>query len=249
MRNSTRRNNPVKNNTNTGIDKIKNKIKKLFALSKSPNANEAAAALEMAQKLMDEYNLIKTEIPTLDVAENEAPRSSGNTPPQYEINLAVSIAEAFGCKVLLNKKLDLKNLVYQNTYKFIGVDYRPEVASYIAAVLFRKLRRARAEYLKSLSRVRLRIAKIKRGDDFSRGWVSTVTKKLKANSGTPEENMALEMYMKKYANLTTTGGIDRGSVKKYEYLDWHKGREAGEGVEIQHGVEGKKSGVRLLGEY
>lgn len=39
------------------IDKIKVKIKKLLALSKSPNENEAMAALEKAKKLMEEYGL------------------------------------------------------------------------------------------------------------------------------------------------------------------------------------------------
>jgi hypothetical protein len=229
------------------INKIKSKIKKLFALSKSPNANEAATALEMAQKLMDEYGLIKSEIPTLDVNEDEAPRASGNTPPQYEINLAVSTAEAFGCKVLVDRKLDMKELVYRNTYKFIGIDYRPEVASYIAIVLFRKLHRARAEYLKTLYRIRSRATKIKRGDEFSRGWVSIIVQKLNVFSGTPEENMALEMYMKKYINLETKSGIDRGTVKKYEHLDWYKGRKAGEGVEVQYGVKSRESGVHLLG--
>jgi hypothetical protein len=238
----------MKNDMNTDVDKIKSKIKKLFALSKSPNANEAATALEMAQKLMDEYGIIKSEIPTLDVNEDEAPRVSGNVPPQYEINLAVSIAEAFGCRVLMNQKLDMRELIYRNTYKFIGIDYRPEVASYIAIVLFRKLRRARAEYLKTLYRVRSRATKIKRGDEFSKGWVSIVIQKLKTFSGTPEENMALEMYMKKYTDLETVSGIDRGAIKKYEYLDWHKGREAGEGVEVQHGVESQKSGTPLLGD-
>ena len=55
----------------TDIDKIKAKIKKLFALSQSPNANGAAAALETAQKLMGEYGIIKSEIPALDVGENK----------------------------------------------------------------------------------------------------------------------------------------------------------------------------------
>jgi hypothetical protein len=228
------------------IDKVKDKIKKLFALSKSQNANEAATALEMAQKLMDEYGLVKSEIPTLDVNENEAPRTSGNVPPQYEINLAVSIAEAFGCKVLLNRKLDIKELIYKNTYKFIGIDYRPEVASYIAVVLFCKLRRARAEYLKSLYRVRSRVTKTKRGDEFSKEWVSIVLQKLKIFSGTPEENIALEMYMKKYTNLESINGIDRGAVKKYECLDWYNGRKAGKDVEIRHGVEGREKGMCLL---
>jgi hypothetical protein len=229
----------------TETDKIKAKIKKLFALSKSPNANEAAAALEMAQKLMEEYGLIKSDIPALDVNEGESPRAGGNTPPQYEIKLAVSIARAFGCQVINSRNLG-KDLVYRNAYQFIGVDYRPEVASYIATVLFRKLRRARTDYIKSLYRVRSRITKIKRGDEFSRGWVSTVIAKLNAFSVPEEELMAVELYMKnRYPHLESISGINRGSVKKYEYADWHYGREAGSGVEIQHGLKGQ-AGTRLL---
>jgi len=36
------------------IEKIKSKIKKLLALAKSPNPNEAASALKMAQDLIAE---------------------------------------------------------------------------------------------------------------------------------------------------------------------------------------------------
>lgn len=42
---------------NSDIERIKQKIKKLLALSKSPNENEAIAALEKAQVLMNEYHL------------------------------------------------------------------------------------------------------------------------------------------------------------------------------------------------
>ena len=38
-------------------EQIKKKIKKLLALSKSPNENEAMAALEKARKLMEENGL------------------------------------------------------------------------------------------------------------------------------------------------------------------------------------------------
>jgi hypothetical protein len=40
---------------------IKRRVKKLLALSKSPNENEAVAALEKAQTLMDEYRLTEGE--------------------------------------------------------------------------------------------------------------------------------------------------------------------------------------------
>ena len=230
------------------IEKIKDKIKKLFALSKSPNPNEAAAALSMAQKLIEEYGLIKTDIPTLDVNENEAPRSSGKKPPSYEIHLAVSIATAFGCKVMISRKLNKVDLILRNTYAFVGIDYRPQIASYIATVLFRKLRSARTEYIKGLYRVRSRNTKIKRGDEFSKGWVSIVIQKLKTFVGTPEEEMAIEMYMKKYEDAPSVSGIDRKGIGRYVYQDWSHGRKAGSGVEIQHGVEGHNSGSRLIGE-
>ena len=42
-------------------EEIKNKIKKLLALSKSSNENEAMAALEKAHKLMEENNLSEAE--------------------------------------------------------------------------------------------------------------------------------------------------------------------------------------------
>ena len=230
----------------TEIEKIKDKIKKLFALSKSPNPNEAASALVMAQKLMEDHGLIKTDIPTLDVNEDDAPRGSGNKPPAYEINLAVSIAAAFGCRVMLNQDIDKLSMVLRNTYRFIGIDYRPRIASYITTVLFRKLKKARAEYIKSLYRVRSRNTKIRRGDEFSKGWVSIVTQKLKTFSGTPEEEMAMDMYMKKYEANGTVSGINRKAVGRYVHQDWYNGRKAGSGVEIQHGIEGRNTAARLI---
>jgi len=44
------------------IEIIKEKIKKLLALSKSDNENEAAAALEKANELLSKYNLDETEL-------------------------------------------------------------------------------------------------------------------------------------------------------------------------------------------
>ena len=41
---------------NENIDIVKRRIKKLLALSKSPNENEAASALKKANEMMEEYN-------------------------------------------------------------------------------------------------------------------------------------------------------------------------------------------------
>jgi hypothetical protein len=42
---------------NENLEAVKRRVKKLFALSKSPNENEAMAALEKVLALMDEYHL------------------------------------------------------------------------------------------------------------------------------------------------------------------------------------------------
>jgi hypothetical protein len=47
--------------TNENPETVKRRVKKLFALSKSPNENEAMAALEKARTLMEEYRLTEGE--------------------------------------------------------------------------------------------------------------------------------------------------------------------------------------------
>jgi hypothetical protein len=46
---------------NENLEAVKRRVKKLFALSKSPNENEAMAALEKARALMEEYHLTEGE--------------------------------------------------------------------------------------------------------------------------------------------------------------------------------------------
>jgi hypothetical protein len=46
---------------NENLEAVKRRVKKLFALSKSPNENEAVAALEKARALMEEYRLMESE--------------------------------------------------------------------------------------------------------------------------------------------------------------------------------------------
>jgi hypothetical protein len=43
------------------LEKIKDKVRKLLALSTSPNESEAVLALEKAQSLMREYHLAESE--------------------------------------------------------------------------------------------------------------------------------------------------------------------------------------------
>jgi hypothetical protein len=241
----------MKSNTNTSVDKIRNKIKKPFALSKFPNASEAAAALEMAQKLMAEYGVKRDEVGEFEIAEENIDGNSGTHPPQYEIYLAGQIAKAFGCRIAYGVvRLISKNYYDDPKYGhiFVGLEYRVRIASFIAGVLLRKLKKARNEYMKKLNRVRIRANKIKRADNFCLGWVFTVVSKLHEFANTPDEQAAIDKYVVDLDWGDDLKTISRNEAKSSGIDDFTNGRRAAADVQIQHGVEGQKNGAPLLGE-
>jgi hypothetical protein len=234
----------------TDFDKIKGKIKKLFALSKSPNANEAALALEMAQKLMVEYGIIVSANGEFEITEEEIKGNSGQTPPKYEIYLTNSIAEAFGCQCAYGKvhyrPKEFFGADFDYGHTFVGLEHRVKIATFIADVLLRKMKRARTEYVKKLNRVRIRKNKIKRANDFCFGWVITVVSKLHGFTNTADEQMAIDNYISKLRWTDNLKPINRGPVGRSGINDFRNGRKAAADVQIQHGVEGSENGTLLL---
>lgn len=222
------------------IDKIMAKIKKLLALSRSPNPNEAASALRMAQELMAEHRVGQADINSLDIAEEPVKTACRENPPRHEAVLIYSIAEAFGCRHLYHMR------GYQCTWLFIGLRHRAQVAAYIGQVLMRKLRAARAGYIKSLYRVRSKYRKTQRADEFCRAWVGAVTEKLPAFAGADEGELnAIACYVQKsHPKLTDISSINRPSVND---ADYYNGAHAGRGVHLQHGVGVDPRSPLLLG--
>ncbi|MDR0759668.1 MAG: DUF2786 domain-containing protein [Treponema sp.] len=237
----------------TDLDKIKTKIKKLFALSKSPNANEASIALEMAQKLMAECGVKRNDVGEFEIVEEKIDGNSGIHPPQYEIYLTGEIAKAFGCRIAYGTVRRIPKSFYGYDYHdpkyghiFVGLEHRVKIASFIADVLLRKLKKARNEYMKKLNRVRLRANKIKRADDFCLGWAVKVISKLHEFSNTPDEQEAVDNYVADLDWSDDLKTISRKDIKRSGINDYVNGRRAAEDVQIQHGLEGKDAGVRLL---
>jgi hypothetical protein len=235
------------------IDRIRTKIKKLFALSKSPNANEAAAALEMAQKLMEEYGIERNEVGEIEIIEERVKGNSGKIPPQHEVYLINSIAHSFGCKSAYGvvKKTpktfyDIGYYDYEYGHIFVGLEHRVKIATFISDILLRKLKKARTDHLKKLNRVRNRGNKIKRADNFCIGWAYTVIAKLHEFTNTSDEQMAIDNYI---ANLNWGDDlktISRGAGKSREN-DFANGRMVAADVQINAGIEGCEAGIRLLG--
>jgi hypothetical protein len=234
-------------------EKIKKKIKKLLALSTSPNANEAALALEMAQKLMAEYGVKINESGEFEITEERIDGNGGTHPPQYEIYLVAEIATAFGCRIAYGVVRHLPKSLYGNYYDdfkyghvFVGLDHRVKIASFIADILLRKLKKSRKEYMKKLNRVRIRANKIKRADDFCLGWAFTVVSKLHEFTNTPDEQLAIDNYVADLDWGDDLKTISRKKVERSGINDFASGRRAAKDVQIRHGVEGEESGARLL---
>jgi len=209
------------------INKITAKIKKLLALSKSPNPNEAASALEMAQALMAEYNVDQADVGSIDIAGETTKTACRENPPLYEAALFRKIANAFGCRLI--------HLSGRGRWEFIGMSHRAQVSAYIGHVLLRKLKSARAAYIKTLYRVRSKHRKTRRADDYCSAWVDAVTEKLSAFAGlTEEEQKAVGVYVaKNHPNLERMNPVSRSFGN---FADYRNGHRAGEGVELQHGV-------------
>jgi hypothetical protein len=216
---------------------ILDKIKKLLALATSPNAHEAAAALRRARELMDEHGINDEQLAFSDIKEEPLKRPGTGRPPRYEAVLVSTIAKAFGLRTLLGK----------GSWYLVGGGFRLEIGQYLAAMLLRKLRSARAAYLLTLKRCK-RDTKIRRADEYCLGWVAVVSDKI-ARFATLEvaeaEASILQRYMDRYS-ASTGSFIDRVN-RNGPLRDYSLGAEEGRTVEIRHGMQGGRQTLQLEG--
>lgn len=100
------------NDMNLNKDKIMDKIKKLQALSGSPNENEAAVALQKMMEFMNKHGISEAMLDELDnntvkiETDNwdKTRRGKSKGVKGWEITLASSISKLFECRILINTK-------------------------------------------------------------------------------------------------------------------------------------------------
>jgi hypothetical protein len=222
---------------NQKLDAVTAKIKKLFALSKSVNAQEAAAAMRKAQALMEQYGVTADTIKAPEIVDENIAAPVHEKPPVYENNLMHYVANTFGCR----------KAHHTSGYTFIGVGYKVKIAAYAATVLLRKLRAERRKYIASLKRVKSRTQKTARADLFCEGWVEAVYHNL--NHLPPvndSERKAIEHY-EATLGWTYDGTLSTPKIKyKRNYNDTEKGYEAGSGVTVQTGVSTQYDAPKML---
>lgn len=222
---------------------ILEKIKKCLALSKSANEHEAAAALEKARELMDEYNVTEADVLTADVNEARAKASAVERPASHELRLARTVSKAFRCECLFTSKWNIKTFKQEGNWKFIGLNIAPELAQFAFEVLLRQLKKERAAYIKTKLKRCKSTNKTIRADAFCDGWTAEVKNRVEefANYKPIPE---IKTYINtKYPALTSRSVESRAKGKNGRIgdsisNDFFNGAIAGQDVKLQHGVGG-----------
>ncbi len=214
---------------------ILEKIRKCLALSKSSNEHEAAAALRQAQKLMAQHGVSDDEMLAAEAGEQATRAGAARQPAAWETTLAARVAEAFGCGVFFRAHLSFGEWV------FVGTGAAYEVAKYCFDVLFRQVKRARAEHIKA-ALVRCKAAtKTRRADLFCEGWVSTALALVETMVCGERAVQAREAYLAThYPSLVKLDSRDRNagkaSLSGSELYDYISGRIGGNRAQLNRGV-------------
>lgn len=222
------------------MEKILSKIQKLLNLSKSSNEHEAAAALQLAQKLMAEHDI---SIVDLDFAKLSSKECKDVIKSKqlyaWSVNLACLVRDAFCVEIVRSYKSSEDFYGWGgSTITFIGVTHKVEVAAYCYEVLSRSITEARKEFNKRTPSCK---DKWKLSDAFCEGWVNAVKSKVVVLAMGEEEAKLVAVYTSKLMGELTPSTAS-SKVSSYKELEaMHEGKLAGKDVNLHHGVGGSET--------
>ncbi|MGP5324959.1 DUF7168 domain-containing protein [Vreelandella titanicae] len=220
--------------------KALDKIKKCLRLAKSSNANEAAAALRQAQKLMGIHGVTTDDVAMSDVGSHTAKTGAGKTPPAYVTMLGSMVASAFGAETVYQQVHD--GVRWTLNVEFYGLNGAAEVAGYAFEVLGRQLKRDRTAYLATLNKRLKRTTKVRRGDLYAQAWLDAVAKQVTRQQRTEAENAIVEAYKaKRWEELDTMKPRDNTKgMRSHDHGAIHQGYQDGKKVSFHQGVNGSR---------
>jgi hypothetical protein len=237
----------------SNMSPIIEKVRKLLALSKSCNANEAAAAAAAANKLIDQYRLEECELEDTeaheDIFEEEDPLYESGRLTQWKSYLACNLARHYGCAIY-NHKGFRKNL-----YKLAGRKSDIEVVRYMFSWLCLEIERLSDEGSrgKGFDRSAGKIF----SNSFCTGAVAGINLQLKASRQEVVQNASSVAIVKlNQRHDEALAFLNKSHKLKFEnnsnksYLDkgaYESGKAKGENLHLGAALNAAK-GVRLLGQ-
>lgn len=220
------------------MNKVLAKIKKLLALAKSGNEHEAANALRLAQKLMQEHRLSAQDVALAEVTKQEVKRAnSADKQPLWSTLLSHTISKAFGVTHILSYSRAIGATII-----FIGPQDRVEIATYCYEVLAGQLVKARRTYLAKLNKRLKLTTKTNRADLFAEGWISAVRHKVEALVPTESEQQLIKLFTAKHYPKLVDAESRAAELKKRDVNAYHEGAAQGSHVRLNAGVNGSEQG-------
>lgn len=217
-----------------------NKIKKLLNKARNnSSAAEAATALRMAQKLMQEHGLNESDVALSDITECKTHKTPSNAarPPQYMLSLIYVISKAFGVRHYLSWNRIFK---VRRSVVFYGIEERPQIACYAFEVLSRQLSKGRTEYRNSLHKNTKPSKRTDLADTWSEAWVNGVWQTITEFATTEHEDKKMDTFLarlKEKHNFTDVSGRE-----SHQHMQPDKaandGYRAGKKVRLAQGVSG-----------
>lgn len=213
--------------------KIIDKICKCLRLSESGNPNEAALALRQATSMMKKYGISDAQVVAAEVTESVTQAGERYNPPFWALALANLVADAFECRNLISRRYGR-----QPEFRFIGLGFKTEVATYSYSVLHRYLVHAIEVFESSVrdSCVKEDAESQRRIEVFAQAWLFRVGRTVSEFIGESADNKIIDEYIEeKYGE---TGEIigEPTDTQQADYGDIISGMQAANEVELYRSV-------------
>jgi hypothetical protein len=136
-------------------------------------------------------------------------------PPFWALALASLIGEAFHCRSLISRRFGRRP-----EFRFIGLGYQPEVATYSYMVLVRSLQRAMDEFAQGLDESNVTdVAEVRRRQEvFVQAWLFRAGKTVAEFLHEPADKVIIDEYIQqKYGE---TAELSRRQPADIQYADY-----------------------------
>jgi hypothetical protein len=188
---------------------------------------------------MAKFGVDEADMLAAGVSEAYAKAGALRQPANWESRLAGRVADAFGCNIIFKSGMNASK------WTFIGCGASPEIATYAFEVLFRQLKRQRAEHIKTALKRCKTVTKTRRADLFCEGWVQSVAGKINTFAGSEEQDAQIDAYMQltypSLVDMKTRNRNKSANLSNRDYNDFAAGRNYGKNAELNRGVDGSQS--------
>lgn len=217
-------------------DQAIRKVLACLRLSKSNNPNEAAAALRHAKALMLKYGLDESDALAAEIRDAEAKTGyRGGEAPKSLLVLGHLVAECYRCEFVISRRYSFSSGT--TVFRFFGAGADAEIAAYAFTVLRRQLQVAKRKHT---ARIRKRVNREARGEEFAFGWLAEVRALLPSDAMPEDRAKAIELAIKQRVGETKpTTGKEVAKSGKSTWADREAGHHAGRTAHLHAGVSGE----------